>query len=133
MALGALVVSLVSATLFVVGVSGDPHEGPLWLAFFALLWPVFLCPLSCLSWLYGCERQQPLSPALTLAIAASAGILPWLPGIISFKLWLSPDGRSGTPLRRFGPVALKRSARDQALRSLRRWPGRSRTPTTTCA
>jgi hypothetical protein len=48
-ALGALTLSLVSVTLFAVGVNGDPHEGPFRLAFFALLWPVFLCPLSCLS------------------------------------------------------------------------------------
>jgi len=93
-ALGALVLSLVSATLFVVGVHGDPHEGPVWLAFFALLWPVFLSPLFSLSvvvFLFF-ERKRPLGRRLvTLAIAASASILPWLPGIISLKLWLSPE------------------------------------------
>jgi hypothetical protein len=103
----------VSVTLFAVGVTGDPHEGPFWLAFFALLWPVFLCPLSCLSvavWLL-LERQQPPARRLvTLAIAVSAGILPWLPGVISLKLWLSPERALRTPLRLFGPGVLKLSA-----------------------
>jgi HEAT repeat protein len=108
-ALVALALSLVSATLFVVGVNGDPHEGPFWLAFFALLWPVFLCPLSCLSvavWLL-LERQQPLARRLvTLAIAVSAAILPWLPGVISLKLWLSPQ----RALRDSSPTVRSRGA-----------------------
>lgn len=108
-ALSALVLSVVSATFFVVGVRGDPHEGPFWLAFFALLWPVFLCPLSCLSvvvFLFF-ERQQPLSRRLvTLAIAVSAGILPWLPGTISFKPWLSPE----RALRDSSPTVRSRGA-----------------------
>ena len=116
MALGALVLSLVSATLFVVGVRGDPHEGPFWLAFFALLSPVFLCPLSCLCvavWLL-LERQQPLARRLvTLAIAASAGILPWLPGIISVKLWLSPE----RALQDSSPTVRSRGAEDLGKRS----------------
>jgi hypothetical protein len=115
-ALVALPLSLVSATLFVVGVNGDPHEGPFWLAFFALLWPVILCPLFCLSvavWLL-LERQQPLARRLvTLAIAFSAGILPWLPGIISLKLWLSPD----RALRDSSPTVRSRGAEALGKRS----------------
>jgi hypothetical protein len=123
-ALVALALSLVSATLFVVGVNGDPHEGPFWLAFFALLWPVFLCPLSCLSvavWLL-LERQQPLARRLvTLAIAVSAGILPWLPGIISLKLWLSPEQalRDSSPaVRSRGAQGLRRRRAPECLS----WP-----------
>jgi hypothetical protein len=115
-AVGALALSLVSATLFVGGVNGDPHEGPFWLAFFALLWPVFLCPLSCLSVvvLLLFERHQPLSRRLvTLAIAVSAGILPWLPGIISLKLWLSPE----RALRDSSPTVRTRGAEALAERS----------------
>ena len=93
-----------------------------WL-FFALLWPVFLCPLSCLSVVVVLllERQQPLARRLvTLAIALSAGILPWLPGIISLKLWLSPERalRDSSPSVR--SRAPKHSASDQAQRSLQR-------------
>lgn len=115
-ALGALALSLVSATLFVVGAGGDPHEGPFWLAFFAVLWPVFLCPLSCLFVVVFLllERQQPLARRLvTLAIAVSAGILPWLPGIISLKLWLSPE----RALRDSSPTVRSRGAKALGKRS----------------
>ena len=123
-ALVALTLSLVSATLFLVGVNGDAHEGPAWLAFFALLWPVFLCPLSCLSvavWLLF-ERQQPLARRLvTLAIAVAAGILPWLPGVISLKLWLSPERalRDSSPIvRSRGAEALGRRSGPEAVAAL---------------
>lgn len=70
----ALVLSLVSALLFVVGVGGDPHEGPAWVAFFAVLWPIFLGPLCCLAVLVLLFfDKQPLAARLvTLAIAQHA-------------------------------------------------------------
>jgi HEAT repeat protein len=123
-ALGALALSLVSATLFAVGVNGDPHEGPFWLAFFALLWPLLLGPLSCLSVvvLLLFERQQPLARRLvTLAIAVFAGILPWLPGIISLKLWLSPERalRDSSPaVRSRGAEALGKRSGPEAVAAL---------------
>jgi HEAT repeat protein len=125
-ALAALALSLVSATLFVVGVNGDPHEGPFWLAFVALLWPVFLCPLSCLFVLVRVlfERQQPLAGRLvTLAIAVSAGILPWLPGIISLKLWLSPERAlqdSSPTVRSRGAEALGKRSGPEVVAALTR-------------
>jgi len=125
-ALVALALSLVSATLFAVGVNGDPHEGPFWLAFFALLWPVFLSPLFCLSvvvFLFF-EKQQPLARRLvTLAIAVSAGILPWLPGIISLKLWLSPERalRDSSPtVRSRGSEALGKRSGPEVVAALAR-------------
>lgn len=112
---GALVLSLVSAMLFVAGVSGDPHEGPVWLAFFAVLWPVFLGPLCCLAVIVLLFfEKQPLAGRLaTLAIAISAGILPWLPGIISIKLWLSPE----RALRDSSPTVRSRGAEALGTRS----------------
>jgi HEAT repeat protein len=109
LALGALGLSLVSATLFTVGVRGDPHEGPFWLTFLALVWPVFLCPLSCVAVVVFLlfERHQSLARrAVTLMVAASAGLLPWLPGIVSLKLWLSPE----RALRDSSPIVRSRGA-----------------------
>jgi HEAT repeat protein len=115
-ALVALALSLVSAALFMVGVSGDPHEGPVWVAFFALVWPVFLSPVSCLSvaaWVL-LERRQPVARRLaTLAIAASAGVLPWLPGFVGLKLWLGPE----RALRDSSPTVRSRGAEALGKRS----------------
>jgi HEAT repeat protein len=107
-ALGALALSVASASLFAVGFSGDPHEGPLWLAFLALLWPFVLCPLSCIAVVVSLlfERQQLGRRIITLAIAAAAVLLPWLPGIITFKLWLGPE----RALRDSSPIVRSRGA-----------------------
>ena len=115
-ALGALALSSVSATLFLVGVGGDPHEGPFWLAFFALLWPVFLSPLACLAvvvFLFFEGRQPFARRVVTLAVGVSAGSLPWLPGIISLKLWLGPE----RALRDSSAIVRSRGAETLAKRS----------------
>ncbi len=108
-ALGALLLSLASAALFSLGDAGDPHEGPFWLVFLAWLWPVVLCPLSCLGVLVALlsEGEQPNRRRLaTLAVAGAAALLPWLPGMIMLKVWLGPQAA----LRDSSPVVRRRAA-----------------------
>lgn len=108
-ALGALPLSLGSAALFSLGDAGDPHEGPFWLVFLAWLWPVVLCPLSCLGVLVALlsEGGQPNRQRLaTLALAGAAALLPWLPGMIMLKVWLGPQAA----LRDSSPVVRRRAA-----------------------
>jgi HEAT repeat protein len=124
--MGALVLSSASAMLFALGFGGDPHDGPFWLAFLALLWPVFLCPLSCLAAVVFLlfERQQRLARRIvTLAIAAVAVLLPWLPGIITFKLWLNPERarRDSSPIvRARGAEALAKQSGPKVVAALAR-------------
>jgi len=91
----ALLLSFASAAVFWFVRPADPHDDPrFWVALFGFLWPLLLSPVSFLVSvvLVVFEREQRLAQRfLTLALAAVALALPYLPGVLINKPWLSPE------------------------------------------